>query len=163
MIRQPTIIAFSLCALLGIGLFLVKYDVQALEEELVKVDRDAAGDQEAIHVLKAEWSFLTQPARLADLASRHLVLHPLTANQIGDVDQLALRADRPAPAPVPTAGPVQAVASLAAEPKPAAAKPAAPQQIAAAMADVPISAVLKAMQLAEYKPAWSAAKPRRTP
>jgi hypothetical protein len=174
MIRQPTIIAFSLCALLGIGLFLVKYDVQALEEELVKVDRDAAADQEAIHVLKAEWSFLTQPARLADLAARHLVLHPLTANQIGDVDQLALRADRPAPvqtAQVQTTqsqaaqsqGPVQVATIPAAEPQPAALKPA-PRQVASAVADVPISAVLKAMQLADYKPAGTtAAKPRRTP
>lgn len=169
MIRQPTIIAFALCALLGISLFLVKYDVQALEEERVKVDRDAAVDLEAIHVLKAEWSFLTQPARLADLASRHLLLHPLTANQIGDVDQLALRADRPAPVESAGPAPVQTVAALAAEPKPAAAKPAAarppaPQQVAAAGADVSISAVLKAMQLAEYKPAGTAtAKPRRTP
>jgi hypothetical protein len=124
MIRQPTLVAFALCAVLGVSLFLVKYDVQSLEEQLVKIDRQAAADQEAIHVLKAEWSFLTQPARLAGLSERHLPLHPLTANQIGDFDQLALREDHPA-------GP----------------------QIPAADKDVPVESVLQAMQLADYKPA----------
>lgn len=95
MIRQPTIVAFGLAAFLGFSLFMVKYDVQAKEEQLVKINRQIAIDQEAIHVLKAEWSFLTQPARLAELSERHLPLHPLTSNQIGDFDQLALKADRP--------------------------------------------------------------------
>lgn len=96
MIRQPTIVALGLAAALGFSLFMVKYDVQSQEEQLVKINRQAAADQEAIHVLKAEWSFLTQPARLAELSQRHLTLHPLTANQIGGVDQLALKANRPA-------------------------------------------------------------------
>ena len=124
MIRQPTIVALGLAAALGFSLFLVKYDVQSLEEQLVKVNRQAEADQEAIHVLKAEWSFETQPARLADMADRHLALHPLTAHQIGDFDQLALRADRPGPA-----------------------------QVASTEKDVPVESVLQAMQLAAYNPA----------
>jgi len=139
MIRQPTLVAFALCTVLGVGLFQVKYDVQSLEEQLVKIDRQAAVDQEAIHVLKAEWSFLTQPARLADLSERHLPLHPLTSNQIGDFDQLALKADHPA----------------------------GPQIASAQDKDVPVESVLQAMQLADYKPATiprapgiAAAKPR---
>ena len=132
MIRQPTIVAFGLAIFLGVSLFLVKYDVQAKEEQLVKINRDIAADQEAIHVLKAEWSFLTQPARLADLAERHLPLHPLTANQIGDFDQLALKADRP-DAP----------------------------QVASAEKDVPVADVLQAMQLAAYNPGADKAHPAK--
>jgi hypothetical protein len=124
MIRQPTLVALALCMALGFSLFQVKYDVQALEEQLIKIDRQAAADQEAIHVLKAEWSFLTKPVRLAELSDRHLPLHPLTAAQIGDFDQLALRGDR------------------SAEP-----------QVAAADKDVPVESVLHAMQLAAFKPA----------
>jgi hypothetical protein len=123
MIRQPTLVALALCMTLGFTLFQVKYDVQSLEDQLIRIDRQAATDQEAIHVLKAEWSFLTKPARLAELSDRHLPLHPLTASQIGDFDQLALRTDRPA---VP--------------------------QIAAADRDPPVESVLQAMQLAAYKP-----------
>ena len=122
--RQPTLVALGLAAVLGFSLFMVKYDVQAKEEQLVKIDRQASADQEAIHVLKAEWSFLNQPGRLADLAERHLSLHPLTAHQIGDFDQLALRADRPTP-----------------------------PQVASAEKDVPVASVLQAMQLAAYDPA----------
>ena len=135
MMRQPTIVALGLAAALGFSLFMVKYDVQSLEEQLVKINRQETADQEAIHVLKAEWSFLTQPARLAELSQRHLILHPLTAHQIGDVDQLALKADRPAAA-----------------------------QMASAEKDVPVESVLQAMQLAAYQPATlpgaPAAKPR---
>jgi hypothetical protein len=124
MIRQPTLVALALCMVLGFSLFQVKYDVQALEEQLIKIDRQTAADQEAIHVLKAEWSFLTKPARLAELSDRHLPLHPLTAAQIGDFDQLALRSDR-------SVGP----------------------QVAAVDKDVPVESVLQAMQLAAFKPA----------
>jgi hypothetical protein len=96
MIRSTTIASFVLCAALGFGLFKVKYDVQSLEEQLVHVNKQVAADQEAIHVLKAEWSFLTQPARLADLAQRHSPLKPLTAAQLGSFDTLPLKADEPA-------------------------------------------------------------------
>ena len=134
MIRQPTIVAFGLAAFLGFSLFMVKYDVQAKEEQLVKINRQIAIDQEAIHVLKAEWSFLTQPARLAELSERHLPLHPLTANQIGDFDQLALKADRPdaatpAEKDVPVADLLQAMQLAAYNP---GADKAQPAKVAAA-------------------------------
>ena len=134
MTRQPTIVALGLAAALGFSLFMIKYDVQSQEEQLVKINRQAAADQEAIHVLKAEWSFLTQPARLAELPQRHLTLHPLTANQIGDADQLALKADRPTP-----------------------------PQIASAEKDVPVESVLQAMQLAAYQPAALPGAPPNKP
>ena len=55
-------------------------------------------EQEAISLLKAEWSVLTQPARLQDLVERHadvLKLAPMTAEHIGTL------ADIPAkPAPI---------------------------------------------------------------
>jgi|GEM_PF-717088 hypothetical protein len=139
MIGQPTLVLSALAVTLGVSLFLVKYDVQSLEEQLAKIDRQAAADQEAIHVLKAEWSFLTQPERLTDLSGRHLPLHPLTANQIGDFDQLALRTDRPA------------------APDPAAGRPTGQPIATVPEQDVPIEAVLQAMQLADYRPVSSAA------
>lgn len=143
MMNQPTLLSLALCMGLGVSLFLVKYDVQSLEEQTLKIDRQAAADQESIHVLNAEWSFLIQPTRLAELSERHLSLHPLTAKQIGDFDQLALRADRPAAL-----------------------------QIAAADTDVPVESVLHAMQIAAYRPVAQTpsrapriaeAKPRTTP
>jgi len=101
MIRQPTIVAFGLAAFLGFSLFMVKYDVQAKEEQLVKIDRQIAIDQEAIHVLKAEWSFLNDPARLREQAERLLAMHPVRLKQLVTYDRIPL-ADTPSDPTTPS-------------------------------------------------------------
>jgi hypothetical protein len=93
MIRLATPLSLVLCAALGLGLFKVKYEVQSLEENLLKIHRQTAQDQEQLHVLSAEWGYLTQPVRLGGLASRHLPLQPLTSAQLGSFDTLPLKAD----------------------------------------------------------------------
>jgi cell division protein FtsL len=60
----------------GTGLFVVKHEVQDLEEQLARIVDEIRRDQEAIHVLNAEWAYLTRPARLSELAARHLELKP---------------------------------------------------------------------------------------
>ena len=55
------------CAL-GYGVFQVKYEVQEMESRIVQLNRGIVGDQQAIHVLRAEWSYLNQPSRLEALA-----------------------------------------------------------------------------------------------
>ena len=95
MMRSSTFVALILVCGLGFGLFKVKYEVQSLEEELGKINRQTVTDQDAIHVLKAEWSYLTQPVRIGDMAARHLALQPVTSAQMGSFDQLPLKADRP--------------------------------------------------------------------
>jgi hypothetical protein len=92
-VRTSTVAALSLCAALGFGLYNVKYAVQDLDDQLVRIDRQIALDQAQIHVLHAEWSYLTQPARLEDMASRHLDLKPLTPAQLGEFDTLPLKGD----------------------------------------------------------------------
>ncbi|MBT7943062.1 MAG: energy transducer TonB, partial [Alphaproteobacteria bacterium] len=70
---RPAMILISLLAMsLSLTLFVVKYQVQDLEGELVAYNRSITDDRQAIHVLKAEWSHLNQPARLRDLAERYL-------------------------------------------------------------------------------------------
>jgi hypothetical protein len=95
MMRSSTFIALILVGGLGFGLFKVKYEVQSLEDELGKINRQTVTDQDAIHVLKAEWSYLTQPVRIGEMAGRHLALQPVTAAQMGSFDQLPLKTDRP--------------------------------------------------------------------
>ena len=82
MIRPTTVAWLALALLIVIGLFHVKFQVQALEDELVRVNRQIDGEQQAIHVLKAEWSYVNQPQRLQGLSQRFLDLQPLTPRQI---------------------------------------------------------------------------------
>lgn len=72
-------------------LFQVKYEVQDLERELAGVNRQILADQEAVHVLQAEWSYLNQPARIAELSRRHLGLGPMQPEQVAGIAALPPR------------------------------------------------------------------------
>jgi hypothetical protein len=115
MIRRSLILWVALAGIVSVALFVVKYEVKALEEEFARLNRGIQRNREAIHVLRAEWSYLNRPDQLAEMALRHLDLHPLLAPQMGELavlphrkpeagaaDIAARPADEPAkPAPVP--------------------------------------------------------------
>lgn len=81
MIRRSTLLTTLLAASTGLALFVVKYQVQDLEDTLTEINREIASNRQAIHVLKAEWSHLNEPNRLRFLAARHLDLGPLDNGQ----------------------------------------------------------------------------------
>lgn len=86
----------------GYAMFHVSFEVEKLELELSEINRAALDEQEAIHVLRAEWSYLNRPDRLSEL-SRELLPHlqPPSIQQIMTVDQLPLRdAEEAVPASV---------------------------------------------------------------
>lgn len=107
MIRIGTGLWLILVACVGFGMFKVKYEVMELEDALARTNRAVLADQDAIHVLKAEWAFLGQPSRLADLSRRHLDLAPLGAAQLGQIANIPLRpsAVPVADAPLPLSDP----------------------------------------------------------
>ena len=94
MIRPMTLVWIVLAGCVGFGLYHLKNQVQAREVELFKINRKILAEQESIHVLRAEWSYLNQPARLEALASRDLKLQPMKPSQLGTVASLP-----PLPAP----------------------------------------------------------------
>jgi len=51
----------------GYALFHVTFQVEALESRLTELNKQILKEQEAVHVLKAEWSYLNRPARVARL------------------------------------------------------------------------------------------------
>ena len=93
MLKFSTVVWALLAITAGSALFLMKYDVRALEDRLVSLDGEIARNRQAVHVLKAEWSFLNQPARLEDLGRRLLRLQPLDAARIGTIDDIPMLAD----------------------------------------------------------------------
>jgi hypothetical protein len=82
MIRISAFIWIIVLALLGVGLFQVKYNVQSKESELRGINKKIEANRSAIHVLEAEWSYLNDPTRLADLTRRHTDLTPTQATQL---------------------------------------------------------------------------------
>jgi hypothetical protein len=99
MIRPSTVFWSAAVILVGYALFQVKYEVMQQESELARVTKKIAESREAVRVLNAEWSFLNQPARLSELAKRHLSLVPIGTAQLGSIAAIPLRgADTPPPA-----------------------------------------------------------------
>jgi cell division protein FtsL len=86
MIRPAMILITLLATSLGLTLFVVKSQVQDLEGELVEYNRTITDDRQALHVLKAEWSYLNQPSRLRQLAERHLGLTAVEPAQVGTIN-----------------------------------------------------------------------------
>ena len=80
--RPALILWIGLPAIVTIALLLVSYQVKGLESELAELEHAALTQQEEIHVLNAEWSFLNRPERLARLAKRHLDLAPVAPKQL---------------------------------------------------------------------------------
>lgn len=120
MIRPAILLWAALVVAAGLLLYKVKHDVRELEEELASLNRAIVERRDRIHVLEAEWSLLNEPERLRDLATRHLALAPLRADQLARASE-ALPRLALAPAPgLPAADQRAAVTHTV----PAAAPPA---------------------------------------
>lgn len=72
----------TLTCLVGFGMFVMKNQVQNLENELASINRNIEEDVKTIHILKAEWSYLNNPSRLRALATKHISLNQVKAEQI---------------------------------------------------------------------------------
>ena len=79
--RQSTMALVLLTVAIGVGLFLAKYRVQGLENQLQALNQGMARDRERIQVLRAEWSHFNEPDRLRALAGRHLDMIPVQSEQ----------------------------------------------------------------------------------
>ncbi|MEQ8354880.1 MAG: hypothetical protein RH942_05035 [Kiloniellaceae bacterium] len=73
------LVAGSVAALV---LFQIKQDVRGLEQEIAQTRSDILRDQEAVHILEAEWSYLNSPARISALAERYLEMAPIPAERV---------------------------------------------------------------------------------
>lgn len=75
---------------LSVGLYDIKYKAEGAVRHARQLEQRIANEQEAIRVLRAEWSYLNQPERLQELASRYTGLQPLTAGQIGNFEDVPM-------------------------------------------------------------------------
>jgi len=124
MIRPTSFILMVLAAAAGGALFQVAFEVSELDDELARLNHDIRTDRDAIHVLRAEWSFLNQPERLEELTLRHLDLRPVSGAQIAGTGAVPVLPQQDLPTTGSNiAGVITPAAIPAAAPR---AKPAAP-------------------------------------
>jgi hypothetical protein len=119
--------SYFLWGALGIGvsvsLFLLKYKVQALENELVARQEQVLKDRSAIRVLQAEWTYLNDPERLRRLSAEHLGFAPATAQNIADISALPFRSGTPEAAQTAPSAAVLPRPEVEAKAQPVSAEP----------------------------------------
>jgi hypothetical protein len=91
MIRFFSAVSIGLLVLVSFELYNGVHRVKAQERQLDELKAAVTREAEAIRVLKAEWSYLSQPERLQALARRHLALAPTEASRIVVLASLPLK------------------------------------------------------------------------
>lgn len=82
MIGKTQLIWLTLAGVASGVLFHTSYRVQELDTRLASLNREIIREQEAIQVLKAEWSHLNEPGRIERLARGYTLLGPVEAGQV---------------------------------------------------------------------------------
>ena len=107
MIMVGTLFWFVLVSATAFAMFGVKYQVQALEDELARTKRATAAEEHETRVLDAEWAYLTRPGMLEAMNRQFLSLTPISTKQLRTtVADLPMR-----PAPPQRLGPGRLPAS----------------------------------------------------
>ncbi len=73
-------------------LFAIKHKVQMLSKELKELNQKIISEKENIHILKAEYTYLTNPKRIKKLIDSNLALQTIKPNQIIEPQEI-----KPAP------------------------------------------------------------------
>ena len=123
MTRSYSSILFWLGLAIASSLLLYRTSDQAtaLERQLRSVNAQIEVEQERMRVLKAEWVYLANPARIEAAAARHLGMKPTTTRRVSTLPNMsALVPLRGGVDPMPAVQVAQAAAPAA----PAAAQPA---------------------------------------
>jgi hypothetical protein len=103
MIRVGTLFWLVLVSATGFAMFGVKYQVQALEDELVRTKRATAAEEHETRVLDAEWAYLTRPEMLETMNRQFMSLTPMSTKQLRTtVADIPKRPLPPAPLSAPT-------------------------------------------------------------
>ena len=72
----------------AVALFVLKYEIQGLEDDLTVRQTEIDKHTQAIHVLEAEWTFLNDPSRLRRLGADQLQLAPVSPDRIVPIGAL---------------------------------------------------------------------------
>jgi cell division protein FtsL len=71
------------------ALYQMKYDNRDLRKKVTEIEDKISEEEDAIKILRAEWSLLAQPSRIEKLAQKFLDLEQLDPKQIWHEKNLA--------------------------------------------------------------------------
>src|SRR5215831_3502457 len=86
--RLVNIMVIALLILAASAVYKIKFDSTLQAERVGKLAGELRREQNAIAILRAEWSRLDSPQRIQGLADRHLALRPIVPTQFDRFDRL---------------------------------------------------------------------------
>ncbi len=90
-LRILNIVVICALVLAAAYVYRVKFDSTVQGERLAKIRGELRRERDHIAALRAEWGELDNPARIQELAKRHLPLKPITPAQFDQLNQLPER------------------------------------------------------------------------
>lgn len=90
MVSKGNLLITILFALSVYGLFQIKYKVLELKKETKELASQLDSEKRELEALKVEWTYLTNPQRLAMLASKYLNLSKTNVERISEVKNTEL-------------------------------------------------------------------------
>jgi cell division protein FtsL len=107
MMRLINIAVIAALVLAAVDVYKIKFESTRVAQRIVKLRMEIGREQDAIAALRAQWSRLDSPARIQELAHRHLALRQVEARQYDRLDNLPQRP--PDLVPVEEADPIGVV------------------------------------------------------
>jgi cell division protein FtsL len=91
MMRLLNILVIAALVAAAAHVYKIKFEATRESERLAKLRMEIRREQDAIAALRAEWSRLETPARIQQLADRHLALKPIDPRQFDTLRNLPAR------------------------------------------------------------------------
>jgi len=91
MMRILNILVIAALVTAAAYVYKIKFESTRQAERLAKLRTEIRQEQDAIAALRAEWARLDSPARIQELADRHLKLRPIEPRQFDTLDRLPVR------------------------------------------------------------------------
>jgi cell division protein FtsL len=107
MMRLINICVIAALVLAAADVYKIKFESTRQAQRVAKLRTEIRRERDSIAALRAEWAKLDNPARIQDLARRHLSLKPTEVQQLDRLDNLPERP--PALVPVEEADPIGTV------------------------------------------------------
>lgn len=89
MIRTSSVLFwFALTIIASLALYRTSDRVHELNAQLQNINASIEAEQQSLHVLKAEWVYLSNPARVEAAAHKHLATRPTNPQQVAQLADL---------------------------------------------------------------------------
>ena len=87
-LRILNLVVIAMLVLAAAYVYRIKFDSTVQAERLAKIRSQVRKERDTIAALRAEWGELDNPARIEELAKRHLPLKPVAPTQFDSLDRL---------------------------------------------------------------------------